>query len=57
MFYFDFISQALIQAIGRGIRHENDYCMILLVDKRFKYGNFPFKLSNKRLEDIATFFK
>jgi len=31
--------------------------MILLVDKRFKYGNFPFKLSNKRLEDIATFFK
>ena len=38
-YYENLCMRTLNQAVGRALRHANDYAMILLVDQRFNTSN------------------
>ncbi|KAI5952004.1 CHL1 [Candida jiufengensis] len=44
-YYENLCMKAVNQSIGRSIRHANDYSLIYLVDKRFKFSKIQNKLS------------
>lgn len=40
-----FILQAVKQSIGRGRRHNEDFCYLLLVDVRYNFGTTKHELN------------
>ena len=49
-----------MQGVGRGIRHEDDYCFIYLIDVRYKReakNYLPILPKPYYLKRLQTFFK
>ena len=53
----------IIQAIGRGRRHRDDYCLVIGCDERFdkffpdKFGKANAEWNPETFDKIETFFK
>jgi len=43
--------------MGRGIRHDQDYCLTTLIDERFLKFTFPYTNRVKKLTYCESFFK